>query len=152
LVSELATKSLDWFGFDLGQNIFQLVRFAGLLISAVYVAKLALNKNEISGTRKAGLALACMILLSPVVFPWYFLWPLALFAASGLKSKLAMQISVYGTLLVVAYSIVEAVAVRDSAITSPEILFSLLVVVSIFSVMKFKENREIFDLEQMHVS
>ena len=152
LVSELATKSLDWFGFDLGQNIFQVIRFAGLLVSAVYVAKLALNKNEISGTRKAGLALACMILLSPVVFPWYFLWPLALFAASGLKSKLSMQISVYGTLLVVAYSIVEAVAVRDSAITSPEILFSLLVVVSIFSVMKFKENREIFDLEQMHVS
>jgi hypothetical protein len=52
-------------------------------------------------------------------------------------------------LLVVAYSIVEAVVVRDSAITENEILFSLAVLVGVFSVMGFKENREILDLEQV---
>jgi hypothetical protein len=93
-----------------------------------------------------------MILLSPVVFPWYFLWPLALFAGSGLRTTRAMKISVYGTLLVVAYSIIEAVAVRDSAITPQDLLFSAFVFASVFSVMRFKENKEIMDLEQVYVS
>ena len=147
--SELLSNVFSNFGFDLEDKIFLAIRLSGLVISGLFIAKLALGRNEVSGTRKAALALACMIFFSPVVFPWYFLWPLALFAGSGLQSTKGMKIAVYGTLLVVAYSIVEAVVVRDSAITENEILFSLAVLVGVFSVMGFKENREILDLEQV---
>jgi hypothetical protein len=152
LISEVLNKSLSWFGHDLGSTIFPTIRITGLIFCGLYVAKKALDKGDESGTRRAALALACMILLSPVVFPWYFLWPLALFAGSGLRTTRAMKISVYGTLLVVAYSIIEAVAVRDSAITPQDLLFSAFVFASVFSVMRFKENKEIMDLEQVYVS
>ncbi len=152
LISEILDKSLSWFGHDLGETIFPLIRFTGLVFCGLYVAKKSLDKSNESGTRRAGLALACMILLSPVVFPWYFLWPLALFAASGLRTTGALKISVYGTLLVVAYSIIEAVAVRDSAITPQDLLFSAFVFAAVFSLMRFKENKEIFEMEQAHVS
>ncbi|MEY3697282.1 MAG: polyprenol phosphomannose-dependent alpha 1,6 mannosyltransferase MptB, partial [Actinomycetota bacterium] len=152
LISEILDKSLSWFGHDLGETIFPLIRFTGLVFCGLYVAKKSLDKSNESGTRRAGLALACMILLSPVVFPWYFLWPLALFAASGLRTSGALKISVYGTLLVVAYSIIEAVAVRDSAITPQDLLFSAFVFAAVFSLMRFKENKEIFEMEQANVS
>ena len=152
LVSEIINKSLSWFGHDLSSTIFPIIRYTGLVFCAIYIAKLTLDKIEESGTRRAALALAFMILLSPVVFPWYFLWPLALFAGSGLRTTTAMKISIYGTLLVVAYSIIEAVAVRDSAITAQELAFGAFVFISIFSLMRFKENKEIMDLEQVYVS
>jgi len=152
LLSEILDKSLGWFGHDLGSTIFPTIRITGLVFCAIYIAKLAFDKSEESGTRRAALALAFMILLSPVVFPWYFLWPLALFAGSGLRTVWAMKVSVYGTLLVVAYSIIEAVVVRDSAITSQELVFSAFVLISIFSLMRFKENREILNLEQVNVA
>ncbi len=151
-ISQLLSTLFSWFGLDLSSSIFSAMRIFGLIVSVLLVLRLTLDKQDISGTRKAGIALVCMIFFSPVVFPWYFLWPLALFAGSGLQTVRSIKIAVYGTLLVVAYSIVEAVVVRDSAITSTEILFSIAVLASVFSVMKFKENHEIFDLEQVRVS
>lgn len=152
LFGELFSKFTSLFGFDTSNEITLTMRILGLMLCAVYIIKQSFSLKEVSGTRRAALALTCMILLSPVIFPWYFLWPLALYAGSGLKTIKGMKFAVYLTLLVVSYSIVEAVAVRDSAITLGEVGFSILVITGIFSLMKFKENQEIFDLEQVRVN
>lgn len=150
--SELLSSLVFAFGYDLSAQIFSAMRILGLLASAIYVARLALANSDGSSTRKAALAFACMILLSPVVFPWYFLWPLALFAASGLKTRWAIRITIYGTLLVSAFSIAEAVVVRDSAITFGEVTFALLVLIALMGLMFIPENRKLIKLEEQYVA
>lgn len=152
LVGELLSGITGWLGFDAGDQITLIMRITGLALCAAFIVKQSFSLKEVSGTRRAALALTCMILLSPVVFPWYFLWPLALFAGSGLQTIRGMKFAVYLTLLVVSYSIIEAIFVRDSAITLGEVAFAFLVMAGIFSLMKFKENQEIFDLEQVRVN
>jgi hypothetical protein len=150
--SELVSSFVSLFGHDLNSQIFSVFRILGLLVSAIYIARLALIDNSTNSTRKAALAFACMIFLSPVVFPWYFLWPLALFAASGLKTLWSIRITIYGTLLVSAFSIAEAVVVRDSAITIGEVIFTILVLVSLMGLMFIPENRKLINLEEQYVA
>ena len=151
-LSELVSSLFSAFGYDLNSQIFSFFRFLGLVISAIYIAKLALKNEASNPTRKAALAFACMIFLSPVVFPWYFLWPLALFAASGLKTLWSIRITIYGTLLVAAFSIAEAVVVRDSSITFGEIVFSLALLISFMGLMFIPENKELISLEEQYVA
>lgn len=151
LIGELISAITSWFGLDTGNQITMIMRITGLALCAAFIAKQSFSLQDVSGTRRAALALTCMILLSPVVFPWYFLWPLALFAGSGINTLKGMKFAVYLTLLVVSYSIVEAVVVRDSAITVGEIGFAFAVVTGIFSLLKIREIQEIFNLERVRV-
>ena len=151
-LSELLSSATALFGHDFNSQIFTGFRVLGLLVSAIYIAKLVLTDSKTNSTRKAALAFACMILLSPVVFPWYFLWPLALFAASGLKNLWSVRVTIYGTLLVSAFSVAEAVVVRDSAVTFSDICFSVLVLVSMMGLMFIPENRKLISLEDQYVS
>jgi alpha-1,6-mannosyltransferase len=48
----------------------------------------------------AALALAATVALSPYFHPWYATWPLALLAATTVRTKLVMAVSIAGSLLV----------------------------------------------------
>ena len=62
-----------------------IVRLLGALVAVAIVAWLALRPEGRSPTRAAALAFLAVVVLGPVVQPWYLLWFLPLFAATGLR-------------------------------------------------------------------
>ncbi|MEZ5115552.1 MAG: polyprenol phosphomannose-dependent alpha 1,6 mannosyltransferase MptB [Candidatus Nanopelagicales bacterium] len=81
-------KTLEWFGVtgaeDLLVGVFRLIGTAAAL---VVVAWLCLRPEGRSPVRGAALAFLAVVVLGPVVQPWYLLWFLPLFAATGLGRR-----------------------------------------------------------------
>lgn len=62
-------------------------RMIGLVASLVVIAVLCLRPQGRSAVRGAALAFGAVVLLGPVIQPWYLLWVLPLFAATGLTQR-----------------------------------------------------------------
>lgn len=82
-------KIVGWVTTSLGLTedatpVLAVVRGAGVLAAIAIVAWLVLRPGTRSPVRGAALALAAIVVLGPVVQPWYLLWFLPLFAATGL--------------------------------------------------------------------
>lgn len=74
----------------LGDHIDLLVsicRGLALVAAVLILAYLVLKPEGRSGVRGAGLALLTVVLLGPVVQPWYLLWSLPLLAAAGMAAR-----------------------------------------------------------------
>jgi len=65
--------------------VVSISRLIGTVAALGIVAWLALRPEGRSPTRGAALAFLTVVLLGPVVQPWYLLWFLPLFAATGLR-------------------------------------------------------------------
>lgn len=61
-----------------------VIRTAGVVAALIIVVLLVLRPGGRSPVRGAALALGAIVVLGPVVQPWYLLWFLPLFAATGL--------------------------------------------------------------------
>ena len=67
--------------------VLTVVRSLGALVAVAIVAWLILRPGGRSPVRGAALAFAAVVVLGPVVQPWYLLWFLPLFAATGLSAR-----------------------------------------------------------------
>ena len=77
-----------WLGWtDDSSTMLAAVRLAAAGLAVVLIALLILRPGGRSPVRGAALALAAVVVLGPVVQPWYLLWFLPLFAATGLGSR-----------------------------------------------------------------
>lgn len=63
-------------------SVLSVTRFLGFAIAAVFAAWLLLHGEQRGWVRSLGLALVLLVVLGPVVQPWYFSWGLVLLAAS----------------------------------------------------------------------
>ena len=70
---------------DNGDIAVTVVRLLGTLLGVGAVAWLVLKPEGRSPTRGAALAFTAVVVLGPVIQPWYLLWFLPLFAATGLS-------------------------------------------------------------------
>jgi alpha-1,6-mannosyltransferase len=76
---------LSMVGVSLDENlVISLFRFAGLLVAAGVVALLTIHSPRIGMVRAVGLGALAVIMLGPVVWPWYTPVGFALLAAVGL--------------------------------------------------------------------
>lgn len=71
--------TIDW------ELPLQVTRTIGLAAAVVVVGYLVLRPGGRSPVRGAAIAFGAVVLLGPVVQPWYLLWALPLFAATGLS-------------------------------------------------------------------
>jgi len=78
-----------------------IARLIGTVAALSVVAWLVLRPQGRSPSRGAALAFLAVVFLGPVVQPWYLLWFLPLFAATGLR-PLAFRITV---LLIAGFSV-----------------------------------------------
>ncbi len=78
------TTALGWTAD--GTPALGITRSIAMVVAAGAIAYLVLRPAGRSPVRGAALAFAAVVLLGPVVQPWYLLWALPLFAASGLSS------------------------------------------------------------------
>jgi alpha-1,6-mannosyltransferase len=67
--------------------VIAVVRLAGSVAAVAIIAWLVLRPGGRSPVRGAALALGAIVVLGPVVQPWYLLWFLPLFAATGLSGR-----------------------------------------------------------------
>jgi hypothetical protein len=80
-----AMKALGMAESDAGAVAF--FRALGLAASLVIVTYLCLRPQGRSAVRGAALAFGAVVVLGPVIQPWYLLWVLPLFAATGLSES-----------------------------------------------------------------
>jgi alpha-1,6-mannosyltransferase len=67
--------------------VIAAIRLAGSVAAVLLILWLILRPGGRSPVRGAALALGAIVVLGPVVQPWYLLWFLPLFAATGLSSR-----------------------------------------------------------------
>jgi len=116
--------------------------FRGLatLAAVVILAWLVLKPEGRSGVRGAGLALLTVVVLGPVVQPWYLLWSLPVLAAAGMASRW-----LHATLLLTAVLTLHGVA--GSSATSDALFefgdgLGLLLVAGLLAVIVWASPRE----------
>ncbi len=100
-----ATATNDW-----SVTVF---RALGTAITLMVLTWLALRPQGRSATRLTGLAFAATVLLGPVVQPWYLLWLLPLFVATGLTS-LQLRLTILITAAFTVHAMVEGSSTVDA--------------------------------------
>lgn len=84
-VGFVASQVAGWFGVELDADTTVAVfRSAGLLAAAVTVGVLLLRSPSNGLVRSVGVAMTVVVLLGPVLWPWYLPAGFALLAAAGL--------------------------------------------------------------------
>lgn len=115
---------LQWLGVAENNDMaVTICRGIGLLISLGIVAYLCLKPQGRSAVRGCALAFAAVVLLGPVIQPWYLLWFLPLFAVTGMS-----EVQLRWTILLTAAFAVHGMA--ESSATS-DTLFELTDLVAI---------------------
>jgi hypothetical protein len=90
---------------DLGEHTYDLVdqsRLAFGAVAAIVIVVLALRPRG-NPVRGAALALFLIVVLGPVVQPWYLMWALAIVAAAGVGRREARLVS-WGVIAIIVIS------------------------------------------------
>lgn len=90
-----------------------IMRVVGQIIGLALVAWLAFKPQGRSAVRGAALALLVVVVFGPVVQPWYLLWSLPLFVASGL-SRPELRVVLFGTAILTMQGIASSSATSDT--------------------------------------
>lgn len=115
---------LDLVGLGSTDGAITVFRTVALLAGAAIGLWLVLKPEGRSPVRGAGLALLAIVVLGPVVQPWYVLWVLPLLAAtglSGLQLRTAMLLSAF----LVVHGMAESNATADTLVDVRDGLASL---------------------------
>ncbi len=95
---------------DAAVAVFRLI---GLAVSLMIVAYLCLRPQGRSAVRGCALAFAAVVLLGPVIQPWYLLWILPLFAVTGL-SETQLRWTILLTAAFAVHGMAESSATSDT--------------------------------------
>ncbi len=83
------------------RSVVTYTRQAGEVLGAALVALLALGCRGANATRRLGIALLIVVISSPTVWPWYFLWGVTVLATtSAQRSRFLMLVAGLAILLV----------------------------------------------------
>ncbi len=109
-------------------------RAIAILIGAAIGLWLVLRPEGRPAVRGAGLGLLTIVLLGPVVQPWYVLWTLPLLAATGLAGW-QLRTAVLATAVLVLHGMVESNSTADTLLDVRDGLAALFAVVIVGVVM-----------------
>ncbi len=85
MIVGFVVQALDWAQTD--EVPVAIFRGIGLVASLIIVTYLSLFPQGRSATRSAGLAVLAVVVLGPVVQPWYLLWFIPLLVVTGLSQR-----------------------------------------------------------------
>lgn len=83
------------------------------VIALAIVARLALAKDTSSPVRLAAWALSAVVLLAPIIQPWYILWLMALFAISHKVSWGSEKLMIYVSSLILVAVFVDQLSIEQ---------------------------------------
>ena len=114
--------------------VLAAVRLLGEAIALVVIAWLILRPSGRSPVRGAALALGVIVVLGPVVQPWYLLWFLPLFAATGLRAR-ELQVAVILTAAFTVHGMIESSANADNLTDIADTLTFLVAIVIVIVIV-----------------
>ncbi|MHB8795387.1 MAG: polyprenol phosphomannose-dependent alpha 1,6 mannosyltransferase MptB [Candidatus Nanopelagicales bacterium] len=132
---------LTWAGLTAdASTALSVVRLLGLAAALVAVAYLVLRPGGRSPVRGAALAFGAVVLLGPVVQPWYLLWFLPLFAATGLSVR-ELRVAVILTAVFTVHGMIESTVNADN-LTDISDTITFVVATGIVFVLLLASPRE----------
>lgn len=128
------------------ETIVATTRTIGVVLSLLVVAWLVLFPGRRSPVRGAALAFAAVIVLGPVVHPWYLLWALPLFAASGMNRRW-QQATIIITAAFAVHGMVESSTTSDNFLDVTDGITFLVAaaIVAIIALASPQERRLLLD-------
>ncbi len=112
------------------------IKTAGILLGFAGAAWCILTKRTLSGEARLALAFACIVAMSPVVYPWYGLWVLVILAVVGIADGAAMSLAVSATVFLIGVNLLEPMAVVHTVASGwPRLIVVLLAVVGVLGVL-----------------
>ncbi len=131
---------IDLFGFDTVDLTVGIARAAGTVATLVILVWLCVKPQGRTAVRGAALAFFVLVALGPVLQPWYLLWSLPLFAASGL-SRVELRVALVGTAGFTLFGLVTSSATQDSLLQISDLL-AVLAVAAVIIVLVVVSPRE----------
>jgi hypothetical protein len=126
--------ALALFGFDVTDTLIEICRFLGTFATLVVLGYLCLKPQGRTPIRGAALAFFALVALGPVVQPWYVLWSLPLFAASGLRRN-EFRVALIGIAGFTLYGLITSSSTQDSLVQISDLVALFLVAIVIGVVM-----------------
>lgn len=120
--------------------IITAFRLAGTVAALAIVAWLVLRPGGRSPVRGAALALGAVVVLGPVVQPWYLLWFLPLFAATGLSTR-ELRVAVVVTAGFTVHGMIESTTNADNLFDLSDIV-TFVVAFAVVAVVLLASPRE----------
>ncbi|MBI1349771.1 MAG: hypothetical protein GC156_01465 [Actinomycetales bacterium] len=120
--------------------LLNAVRLIGVAAALAIVAWLILRPGGRSPVRGAALAFAAVVVLGPVVQPWYLLWFLPLFAVTGL-SLVEMRVAVIATAGFTVHGMIEATTNSDNIFDVADIV-TYVVAFTVVAIVLLASRRE----------
>jgi alpha-1,6-mannosyltransferase len=117
-----------------------VIRLAGTVAAVGIIAFLILRPGGRSPVRGAALALGAVVVLGPVVQPWYLLWFLPLFAATGLSLR-ELRIAVVLTAAFTVHGMIESSTNADNLFDAADIV-TYVVAFAVVAVVLLASQRE----------
>jgi alpha-1,6-mannosyltransferase len=119
-------KVVGWVTTTLGLTadatpVLNVIRLAGTVAAFGIIVFLILRPGGRSPVRGAALALAAVVVLGPVVQPWYLLWFLPLFAATGLSLR-ELRVAVVLTAAFTVHGMIESTTNADNLFDAADIV------------------------------
>jgi hypothetical protein len=119
-------KVVGWVTTALGLTadaspVLTVIRLAGTVAAVGIIAFLILRPAGRSPVRGAALALAAVVVLGPVVQPWYLLWFLPLFAATGLSLR-ELRVAVVLTAAFTVHGMIESSTNADNLFDAADVV------------------------------
>lgn len=98
-----------------------IARAIGALAAIGVIAWLALRPEGTMPAHSAGIALLVIVVLGPVLQPWYLLWSLPVLAATGLGARAVRAVALL-TALFTVHAMIETGATADSTLDLSDVL------------------------------
>lgn len=113
-IGMLIGNTTKWLGItETNDGPVTAMRMIGLAIGVALLCIIVFKRNDRSPTRNAALAFATVVVFGPVIHPWYLLWFLPLFAATGLTSR-ELKITILLTAAFTFHAISESSTTSDN--------------------------------------
>src|SRR5699024_9474188 len=101
--AELLRVAVVELGFGNGEWVMPTIRLAGRLLSVVIVLLLMFIGTHQQILARATWSFAALVVLSPVIHPWYLLWLLPLFVMLGIRSNWQLRWVIFTVVFFTAY-------------------------------------------------
>ena len=121
-------------------GVIDIMHAIGTLLSLVVIIWLIVTSDRRTPLRGVALAFGVLVLLGPVVHPWYVLWALPLFAASGLNLR-ERRITVLLTIVLIVHGMVEASTASDNVWDWSD-LIAFIIALAVVGIISFASPRE----------
>lgn len=99
-LARIIIVELDWGD---GELVMSAVRLAGRVLSVVVVLVLMFWRKTEHILARATWSFAAIVVLSPVIHPWYLLWLLPLFVLLGIRSNWQLRWVIFTTVFFISY-------------------------------------------------